>query len=100
MISLSKIARQMWFDQPFSQRNKAERAVRWGVGGDRERVGFGKKIEKRGRRAGNIGGGEGLHKIGGLGALYQLCWCFQRKIDFIATLEEELLGLLGLNGKK
>ena len=37
IISLSKIANQMWHGQPFSQRNKiTERAVRVGVGGDSE----------------------------------------------------------------
>ena len=37
MISLSKIAHQMWLDHPFSQRKKTtESVVGVGVGGNRE----------------------------------------------------------------
>ena len=48
ILSLSKIAHQMWRDHPFSQRNKT--TVEVGVGGDRE-VGE--------------GGGQNLQKGGG-----------------------------------
>ena len=57
LLSLSKIAHQMWRDHPFSQRNWAtERklgvgvVVNWGVGGGRS----GKNV-KKGREVGNIG---------------------------------------------
>ena len=56
MISLSKIAHQMWRDHPFSQRNKTTQwAVRNGIGGNREE-GWGEggegwtKFEKEGGR--------------------------------------------------
>ena len=53
IMSLSKIAHQMWRNNPFSQRNKTiERAVGVGVGGDR---GGWTKFEK-GEEVGNIGG--------------------------------------------
>ena len=49
ILSLSKIAHQMWCDHPFSQRNMTtEKTVGAGAGGDRE-VGVGgmwKKFEK------------------------------------------------------
>ena len=49
VLSLSKIAHQMWCDHPFSQRNMTtEKTVGAGAGGDRE-VGVGgmwKKFEK------------------------------------------------------
>ena len=65
-ILLSKIAHQMWCDQPFSQRNMTtERTGEVGVGGDRE---VGDKILKRG--GSNIGD---LNKIRGLAPLCQLC---------------------------
>ena len=74
IISLNKIALQMWHNHLFSQRNKtAERAVGLGVGGDREGRGLDKLWK---RRAGNEGGG-GLHKVrglGDLGPLFQLCF--------------------------
>ena len=56
MISLSKIAHQMWREHPFSQRNMTtEWAVGVGVGGNRELGGEGLgKIWKKG--VGNIGG--------------------------------------------
>ena len=45
IISLSKMAQQMWRDHPFSHRNKTtERAVGLGIGGDRERRGVLDKI--------------------------------------------------------
>ena len=54
LLSLSKIAHQMWRDHPFSQRNiTTEGAVGVGVGGDRE-----------------VGG---INKIGALAPLFQLC---------------------------
>ena len=53
IISLSKIAYQMWYDHLFSQRNKAtERAVKVGAGGYREERSWA-KFEKGG--VGNIG---------------------------------------------
>ena len=62
MISLSKIEHQRRGDHLFSQRNKAtELAVGMGVGGNCE--GGWTKFEKGG--LGSIGGGGGLHKIGG-----------------------------------
>ena len=52
ILSLNKIARQIWFGHPFSQRNRtAEKTVRVGVGGDREVRGgrwVGKKLKGRG----------------------------------------------------
>ena len=51
IISLSRIAYEMWHDHSFSQRNRtAERAVELGVGGDREERGVGQTW------LGNIGG--------------------------------------------
>ena len=53
ILSLSKIAHQMWRDHPLSQRNMTtERAVGMGVGGDREvEVGEGwTKCKKGGRQ--------------------------------------------------
>ena len=62
MISLSKIAHQRRGDHLLSQRNKAtELAVGMGVRGNCE--GGWTKFEKGG--LGSIGGGGGLHKIGG-----------------------------------
>ena len=47
MISLNKIAHQMWHDCTFSQRNKTtERAVIVGVGGDRGGSGRGGGVGK------------------------------------------------------
>ena len=47
IISLSKIAHQMWRNHSFSQRNKTiERAVGVGVGGDRRR-GVRKNLKKK-----------------------------------------------------
>ena len=63
ILSLSKIAHQIKSDHPFSQRNRTtERAVRVGVGGDREagRKGGWAKFEKEG-----LAILEGHHKIGG-----------------------------------
>ena len=50
IISLSKIAHQMWRDHPFSQRNKTtERAVGVGVEGNREERGeVGQTLKKGG----------------------------------------------------
>ena len=46
ILSLSKIAHQMWCDHPFSQRNMTtEKTVGTGAGGDRE-VGVGGMWEK------------------------------------------------------
>ena len=60
ILSLSKIAHQMWHDYPSSQtKMPTERAVGVGVGGDRE-VGLGvvwTKLEKGVWGVGNIGGG-------------------------------------------
>ena len=70
IISLSKI--KLWCDPPISQRNKTtEWAMGVEVGGGRKgwRVGVWTKFEKG--WVGNIG--RGLHKIGGLGPLCQLC---------------------------
>ena len=48
LLSLSKIAHQMWHDHPLSQRNRTtERTVGVGVGGDRE-VGGGQNLKKSG----------------------------------------------------
>ena len=44
MISLSKIAHQMWHNHPLSHRNKATEQWEWGVGGNREKGG-GTKFE-------------------------------------------------------
>ena len=57
IISLTRIAHQMWRDRSFSQRSKTTgRAVGMGVGVDRK-VGDWTKFEKRrGRGVGNIGG--------------------------------------------
>ena len=42
LISLSKIAHQMWHDHPFSQRSKTtETAVRWGLEVARKEKGVG-----------------------------------------------------------
>ena len=44
------MAHQIWYDHPFSQRNKtAERAVGMGVGDDRE-GGVDKNLKKEGRQ--------------------------------------------------
>ena len=46
ILSLSKIAHQMWRDNPFSHRNMTtEKTVEAGVGGDRE-VGVGGCVDK------------------------------------------------------
>ena len=62
ILSLSRIARQMWHDHPFSQRNMAtEKTMGTGVAGDRE-VGLGVVWTKFGKRVwgvGNLGGGVG-----------------------------------------
>ena len=54
IMSLSKLAHQIWWGQPFSQRNNTtERAVGVGIGGDMEgwRGGVGwKNLKKRGRQ--------------------------------------------------
>ena len=75
ILSLSKIAHQMWHDHPFSQRNRTtERSVGLQVGGDREMgggEGVGQNLEKGGG-VGNIGGGA-LQKIGVSAPLCQLC---------------------------
>ena len=63
ILSLSKISHQIKSDHPFGQRNRTtERAVRVGVGGDREagRKGGWAKFEK-----GGLAILEGHHKIGG-----------------------------------
>ena len=39
MISLSKIAHQMWHNHPLSHRKKATEQWEWGVGGNREKGG-------------------------------------------------------------
>ena len=36
LLSLSKIAYQMWHDHPFSQRNRTKEKTGVGIGGDRE----------------------------------------------------------------
>ena len=66
MISLSKIARQMWRDYPFTQRNMTTEWALEGVRRQQERGRCCTKLEKK--RVGNIRE-EGLHKIGGLGPL-------------------------------
>ena len=49
ILSLSKIAHQMWHDHPFNQRNMtSERAVGLGVGGDPDMGARGPKFEKWG----------------------------------------------------
>ena len=54
ILSLSKIAHQIWCDHPFSQRNKeTERTMRLGVRGDREVVGGG-NIRKMGLAIGGV----------------------------------------------
>ena len=62
----------MWRDHPICQRNKTtERAVKVGIGGDREGGGVGQNLKRGSGGLGNIGGD--LHKIvGGLGPLCQL----------------------------
>ena len=68
ILSLSKVAHQVWRDQPISQRNTTTvRAV--GVGGDRKVGDGGGQILKKG--VGNVRGA--LHKITGLTPLFQLC---------------------------
>ena len=66
LISLSKMAHQMWHDHSFSQRNKTTEISVVVVVGDRE-ASFGVGQNLKNRRVGNIGG---LHKIGGLGPLW------------------------------
>ena len=63
ILSLGKIAHQMWRDHPFSQRNRTtERTVGVGLGGDRKVGGRGwTKFEKGG---GSRQYREGFHKIG------------------------------------
>ena len=54
MVSLSRIAHQMWLDHPFNQRNKT---IEWGVGvgvGGEQEIGGWTKFEKWG--VGNKGG--------------------------------------------
>ena len=65
ILSLNKIAHQIWCDHPFSQRNRTtERTVDVRIGGDREVGGeCWTKFEKGGRGGRQHGG---LHKIGGL----------------------------------
>ena len=74
ILSLSKIAHQMWHDHPFSQRNRTtERSVGVRVGGDRE-IGGGEGVEQnleKGEGLGNIGGA--LQKIGVSAPLCQHC---------------------------
>ena len=49
ILSLSKIAHQMWHDHPFNQRNMtSERAPGLGVGGDPDMGARGPKFEKGG----------------------------------------------------
>ena len=49
ILSLSKIAHQMWHDHPFNQRNMtSERAAGLGVGGDPDMGARGPKFEKWG----------------------------------------------------
>ena len=64
ILSLSKIAHEMWRDHPFSQRNrKRVRTVGVGVGGDRKvRMGVGQNLKKW----------EGVGNIGGSAPPYQL----------------------------
>ena len=64
ILSLSKIAHEMWRDHPFSQRNrKRVRTVGVGVGGDRKvGMGVGQNLKKW----------EGVGNIGGSAPLYQL----------------------------
>ena len=67
ILSLSKIAHEMWRDHPFSQRNrKRVRTVGVGVGGDRKvgrGGGGGKKKKKKGGGVGNIGGSAPLYQL-------------------------------------
>ena len=64
LLSLSKIAHQMWCDYPFSKRGKAtERAGGVRFGGDREGGGGWTEFEKGAANVG--GGGGGLLNIGG-----------------------------------
>ena len=72
IISLSKIAHQMWCNHPFSQRNKTiERAVGGGGWRRQERKeeggGDGQNLKKGGRQYERV-----YIKLGGLGLLCQL----------------------------
>ena len=62
----------MWHDHPFSQRNRSrEGTVGLAFEGDREMGGeewVGQNLKKRG-----VGNRVGLHKIGGLAPLCQVC---------------------------
>ena len=69
-----KTAHQMWHSHSFSQRNRTtEKTVVAGIAGDREVVGVGVRVDKIWKKGGGRQYRWGLHKVGGLVPLCQLC---------------------------